>query len=58
MGLLGISKFRETIFLKEDKLLEYMPKTIEELMEQKILEPVKVKFHGKEILDIINNFTH
>ena len=35
-----------------------MPKTIEELMEQKILEPVKVKFHGKEILDIINNFTH
>lgn len=36
-----------------DKICELRPKTIEEL--SKILSPVKVKCHGKEIIDLINN---
>ena len=38
-----------------DKLLELMPKTIEELKESNILTPVKIKVHGKYIINTINN---
>lgn len=38
-----------------EKLLEYMPKTVDELKRLKILEPIKVKCHGEEIINIINN---
>lgn len=38
-----------------DKLLELMPKTIEELKESNILTPVKIKAHGKYIINTINN---
>lgn len=37
-----------------DKILVLMPKTNEELKNAKILEPIKVKCHGAEILKIIN----
>ena len=35
-----------------DKIIELRPKTIEEL--SKIISPIKVKCHGKEIIDLIN----
>lgn len=35
-----------------DKIIELRPKTIEEL--GKIISPIKVKCHGKEIIDLIN----
>ena len=38
-----------------DKLLELMPRTIEELKESNILTPVKIKAHGKYIINTINN---
>lgn len=38
-----------------DKLLELMPRTIEELKESNILTPVKIKAHGKYIINMINN---
>ena len=38
-----------------DKLLELMPKTIEELKKANILSPVKIKVHGKYIINTINN---
>ena len=37
-----------------EKLLELMPKTIEELRNSKILTDVKINAHGKDIIDIIN----
>ena len=37
-----------------EKLLNLSPKTIEELKETKILSNIKVKTHGKEIIEIIN----
>lgn len=37
-----------------DKLVEIMPKTIEGLESINILSPIKIKTHGKEIIDIIN----
>lgn len=37
------------------KLLEILPDNIETLNDAKILEPVKVKLHGQEIVDIIKN---
>lgn len=38
-----------------DRILEVLPKTIEEL--NKILPSIKVKTHGKEIIDVINDIT-
>ena len=38
-----------------NKLLEILPDNIEELENAKILEVVKVKLHGQEIVDIIKN---
>ena len=38
-----------------DKVLELMPKTIEELKKANILSPVKIKVHGKYIINTINN---
>lgn len=38
-----------------DKLLELMPKTIEELKKANILSTVKIKVHGKYIINTINN---
>lgn len=37
-----------------DKIVEIMPKSIEELRDAKILTDVKINSHGKEIIDIIN----
>ena len=37
-----------------DNLLKYLPKTVEELKNLKILEPIKVKTHGEKIIEIIN----
>lgn len=37
-----------------DKIVEIMPKSIEELRDTKILTDVKINSHGKEIIDIIN----
>ncbi len=36
-----------------NKLITYLPKTKDELEQLKILSPVKVELHGKEIIDII-----
>ena len=38
-----------------DKILELMPKTIQELSNANILSDVKLRLHGKEIIKIINN---
>ena len=38
-----------------EKILELMPKTKEELENAKILTDVKVKLHGDEIIEIIND---
>ena len=48
------------IFTNEelDKILKLMPIDIEELQKAKILSPVKLKVHGNEIVDIINNVTN
>lgn len=45
------------IFTNEelDKILKLMPIDIEELQKAKILSPIKLKVHGNEIIDIINN---
>lgn len=40
-----------------DNLLKYLPKTVEELKNLNILEPIKVKTHGEKIIEIINS-TH
>ena len=37
-----------------DKIIELRPNTIDEL--EKILSPIKIKCHGKEIIDLINNY--
>lgn len=37
-----------------DKILKVMPKTVDELIESKILTDIKIKCHGKEILRVIN----
>ena len=37
-----------------DKLVEIMPNTIDGLESLNILSPIKIKTHGKEIIDIIN----
>lgn len=37
-----------------DNLLIIMPKTLEELTEKKILPDIKIKYYGKEIIDILN----
>lgn len=37
-----------------ENLLAYMPKSLDELKELKILEPIKLKCHGEEIIKIIN----
>lgn len=44
------------IFTNEelDKLLELMPKNIEELTINKILTPIKVKMYGEDIIKIVN----
>ena len=39
-----------------EKILELKPKTIEELAKAKILSEVKLKLHGKEIIEILNEF--
>ena len=38
-----------------DKLLEFMPKTKDEIIKANILTDVKVKLHGDEILEILNS---
>ena len=45
------------IFTNEelDKILELMPKTVEELKDANILTPVKIKTHGMYIINTINN---
>lgn len=37
-----------------DKIIDFLPRTLEELTSLKILPPIKVKTHGKEIIDLIN----
>ena len=37
-----------------DKLVELRPKTIEELKNANILSPIKIKTHGKIIIEEIN----
>ena len=37
-----------------DKIIELRPNTIDEL--EKILSPIKIKCHVKEIIDLINNY--
>lgn len=37
-----------------DKIIELRTNTIDEL--EKILSPIKIKCHGKEIIDLINNY--
>ncbi len=48
------------IFTNEelDKIIEIMPKTIEELKNAKILTPIKVKMHGDVIVKEINKVTN
>lgn len=48
------------IFTNEelDKILKIMPIDIEELQKAKILSPIKLKVHGNEIVDIINDVTN
>ena len=41
-----------------DRILVLNPKTIEELKESKILSDIKIKTHGNEIINIINNTYH
>lgn len=36
-------------------ILQKMPKTIKDLEESKILKPIKLKYHGEEIIKILNN---
>lgn len=45
------------IFTDEEmnNLLNIMPKAIEELKEKKILSDIKIKYHGEEIINILNN---
>lgn len=45
------------IFTDEEmnNLLNIMPKAIEELKEKKILSDIKIKCHGEEIINILNN---
>ena len=44
------------IFTNEEleKILEKLPQTIEELKSFSILSEIKIRLHGKEIVDIIN----
>lgn len=37
-----------------DKIIDFLPRTLEELTSLKILPPIKVKTHGKEIIELIN----
>ena len=37
-----------------DKLVELKPKTIEQLKKSNILSPIKIKTHGKKIINEIN----
>lgn len=41
-----------------DRILILNPKNIEELKESKILSDIKLKTHGNEIINIINNTYH
>ncbi len=41
-----------------DKLVEFRPKTIEELKNANILAPIKIKVHGEKILEEINRQTN
>jgi len=38
-----------------ENLIKYKPKNLEELKKLKILEDIKIKLHGLEIINIINN---
>lgn len=38
-----------------DKIIELKPNTLEELINAKILSNIKIKTHGKEIINVINN---
>lgn len=38
------------------KIIQLMPKTVEELKDSKILTDVKVNAHGKLIVDVIREF--
>ena len=38
-----------------DKMLTQNIETFDQLVASKILSDVKLKFHGREIIDIINN---
>lgn len=38
------------------KLLDKMPTSYEELLNANILDPIKLKLHGQEIVDIINKY--
>ncbi len=40
-----------------DKLVEYKPKSIEELKKLNILPPIKIKTHGEQIIEVINNMS-
>ena len=46
------------IFTNEelDKLVNIKPKTIEELKKANILTAIKIKMHGNNIINIINNY--
>ena len=37
-----------------EKILELMPRTIDDLKKSKILPDVKINFHGKDIINLIN----
>ena len=55
-GLLFATKQRYYVFTNDelDKLVELRPKTIEELKNANILSPIKIKTHGKIIIEEIN----
>lgn len=38
-----------------DKLVEYKPRSVEELKKSNILSPIKIKTHGEQVIGIINN---
>lgn len=38
-----------------ENLIKFKPKTLEELKKLKILEDIKIRLHGLEIINIINN---
>ena len=38
-----------------EKILMYMPKSIDELKQLNILNDIKINLHGKEIINILSN---